>query len=159
MMPVLLALLLSVVCLEAQTRPPAPPAREPLAVLATGPSYGKGVWQLGPNALEYIYGEYRYRGMKVAVQYLRLAVPPLTGWKKEACGPLVLHRLPAAGEELLCYTDEAFWSVFMSFPAGTTDLCRFIDPFIKRLTFFVRAVELGAEPPGASPLPAILESR
>ncbi|MFP4492019.1 MAG: hypothetical protein ACLFNZ_11130 [Spirochaetaceae bacterium] len=138
-----------------------------VSVLVSGPTSGRGIPFLPPNAIEYHRGVYELPEQNLLLHHTRREIVPPSSWEEKACGgtPLLTFYtkwkdLPETVTEIWPVSDKntlqasplqpvtAFYSgedyyLFFTFLGGTVS-CDFVESFIEKFLYF-RSVSRGEE--------------
>ena len=129
-------ILISIIILLAASGAVADEAEGP-SILKKGPVYHEGIEFLGVNALPAWYGEYSYDGGVVRVYFTREEVVLSDEWKDGACGTGGMFSTVRNGVPVTAYMVPGGWTAFLSFPDENAEICRFMEIYIRRQTYFI----------------------
>ncbi len=123
------------------------------AVLQIGPEPDRGLVFLPVNVLEYHRGQYLIGDETLLVMHTRGEIAVYNEWSTFGCDGIPLLRvLEAEDREMLYYSGEEEWHLFVEIPAGFEVTCVFVSEFVRRFRYFL---EVG-DSDGPPPFPAIL---
>ena len=127
-------------------------AAQEVSVLQKGPIFRKGIPFLPPNALPVFYGVYSFRDSEIIVYFSESLIPRAEDWEEIPCQGGTLLQLP--GREIFIFPDtiETEWSIFIVFKESISDICPFVNTFLRRFQYFLGITRDRSIPP----FPAVL---
>lgn len=126
-------------------------------LLLKGPKQQRGIEVLPPNVIPYFYGEYQFFDHTVIVHFTGSTIVSPDSWDRMRCGSYPLQYFPSPirpnEETVYFYQRQDEWYIFIRIPAAVEEPCVFINPFLKKLIYFIGI----ARDEKTVPLPAVIE--